>query len=1670
VGFDDFLDDLGAKVKWGAEHFSAPGIIYNSWFKNDQGKFTVNSPVEAYGRATTPGANPVQEQALSKVRWVYNNAISQPLATTMLVGKQPWSKQFDADTWSKSWHAANHISPGQAIFLMSPQEADEAVNSPLTYMRPPDAYLPPGFKDLAPDEQQRILKDAGMPAVGNAYIEKKRGSGWYSFGSGSVDFATVMFADPLVIAGRGISAARTNASTFTRPKGGWSEQNIDEVLAQSRITKLMEGVWANRSNPQLINNTVLAQRSGMGPRFGSIASRLQDPEELHLFIRTGMGDARAMRELRLRNADIDARMENINSRVAALDLMRSNWAHNPGASAMIDAEMGRLGKQYSNDALAAQRYNDILDNAYLLDQLHASRWTRSARKFNESPDISRARGKTREQNVYTTGAARTTDPMTGAVQTSRLWGAGDYFTRGPLHLVRMLQNVHPNGYMNIDRIDDESIRELRSHLARIPGIKETTRNGIVNDYLKTTTETQRKDLLEEVGRMGAAKIAVRHGLTPEEGEAIWAKQETLKLGEIDNMRKYSAGRRSPEEVATMREQAGLPQVPYGTDPLGYIDTFLDVSGAVKVSPFTATRLMNGHTFQDLDALNKVLSRGGAEHIKTLRETVGSARDTVEAASDRLTYLWKFTTLFRAGYIPRTLGDDIASQWAALGSAALAVRIGRGVKNMVSNASMRMIRPALAARESMATFGADYAANEMKLLKPQIRDLEQKLAVHEAGLDTELRQAFRRHQAAQGKLTAEMAQPTPSTTQGAQKRAALQTFARQREQQLRQAEMRLAAGAPAGKKIALKNLKDQHDYLQRSHDFQRQAAADLAEQQKRVVQGTQSVKLDDRVIAPAAFEGKEGQYLMKLSSADDSIGYLLNTNKQIMQGNAARSFDHGAKPVSAAQDAPAHLSAWAHAINNVIMQDPLSKMAVKGATVEEMTNWLTKTPMGIAYRKRLPKMIQTEDFAQSAKFEVDQYMHSPELRMKALEGEVSEAWLAKAFPKVVDRPDVHIGQVGLTQLHHMNTVDRMVQGFYKVFASMPATRMSRHPLFNQLYEGHLKKITRQSGRQGAPARGMDVEDLEAAAHAARQLALRDMRKLVFDISHRSDAAAAMRFVSPFFSATAESFQRWGRVIADRPQVAGYMGTWYNAPLYSGNVQDTQGNDVDQYGYSYVPIYPLGPDGNIDYSQKPTIEKRMVPKAERYIVTRVPKWVADSPVGVFMNIRQADGKFMASQNSINMITQGDPFFNPGVGPVVQVPVNEFVRDKPRLSELARNVGILPYGAQGAGEGPVRRIFDVVAPAQIKNLLTAYDTSDTRYQQVKMQITQQEIFKFQERHEGRPPTKAEQAAMAQSIADKTKHYWQFSALSSFVQPFATQRKDPYQFYRDQYLALRRQNPITADDEYLTRYGESHFVFAQEITNSMGVPPTKRAVELQQKYAKEIATNPELAALIIGPEGNGPFSPDSYTYQLNNPLVPGSPEMMRSKMTADEAMLENQRRLGWAKYTAVMNGLRGNLHASGFNSFSDKGAEQFALQKKAYTAIYAEPLLPNGEVNPTYNEEWSKDFFTQDQRKYERLIPGLTQVAYSDQANNPIRTDLRSLQMYLGARKAIMQQMATLQAGGLPHTLTAGANATLRRAWVGFVDGLIESDTRFGDLYHRYLSRDLGVDAEEEAQTSEG
>src|SRR5439155_2838931 len=324
------------------------------------------------------------------------------------------------------------------------------------------------------------------------------------------------------------------------------------------------------------------------------------------------------------------------------------------------------------------------------------------------------------------------------------------------------------------------------------------------------------------------------------------------------------------------------------------------------------------------------------------------------------------------------------------------------------------------------------------------------------------------------------------------------------------EQRLNSHSPT-RRARLAQLDDQLDELNSHRDLQ-MTAADAAKEARRrgfrqTSQLNQGVEVAPGVVLPPSLGGEQGEYYMKLISSDDSLRTLLMRNKQMIHSNLQKSANTtAAAAISYPGTEKVVVESWHKAINHQIMQDPFAIQAVKGASANQMAEWLRRTPAGRAYRKRLRiKYDKTERIAQSIWQEVDEYMpRESGIREAALNGEADTDYLTE-LAKTGQYPQyVHNSQLGEALAgsnHAARAMDNVIDWWYKWAASIPADRMSRHPLFNQLYEGHARSLASQEMKQGV---NITQADADRIAETARRLALKDTRKLVFDIAHRTDA--------------------------------------------------------------------------------------------------------------------------------------------------------------------------------------------------------------------------------------------------------------------------------------------------------------------------------------------------------------------------------------------------------------------------------------------------------------------------------------------------------------------------------------------------------------------------------------
>lgn len=152
-----------------------------------------------------------------------------------------------------------------------------------------------------------------------------------------------------------------------------------------------------------------------------------------------------------------------------------------------------------------------------------------------------------------------------------------------------------------------------------------------------------------------------------------------------------------------------------------------------------------------------------------------------------------------------------------------------------------------------------------------------------------------------------------------------------------------------------------------------------------------------------------------------------------------------------------------------------------------------------------------------------------------------------------------------------------------------------------------------------------------ARQSREYALTETRKVLFDVASRSNAAETMRFMAPFFSAWQETLTTWAGLSRENPAILARAGILWSSPNRAGLIYDRDTGEK------------VGPDAGIDDKQQ--------------FMFQLPEWMPGP-----LESRKAS----IPKGALNLALQGDPWYLPGAGPVVQVPVNKIVSNNPQLSE--------------------------------------------------------------------------------------------------------------------------------------------------------------------------------------------------------------------------------------------------------------------------------------------------------------------------------------------------------------------------------------------------------------------
>ena len=681
--------------------------------------------------------------------------------------------------------------------------------------------------------------------------------------------------------------------------------------------------------------------------------------------------------------------------------------------------------------------------------------------------------------------------------------------------------------------------------------------------------------------------------------------------------------------------------------------------------------------------------------------------------------------------------------------------------------------------------------------------------------------------------------------------------------------------------------------------------------------------------------------------------------------------------------------WENAVNRQIAGDELWRQFVEGKTLDEARTWLDTTAEGRKYRRRLRHWKGREDdwldFMQQT---VDEYLPTDELRTLALEGKATVADLERAIPDAAGRPVVHGAALadvsGKTRF--AQAVGNLRDRTMKALGTTPTDILSRNNYFDYVYTQEVSRLI-----DIAVDQGMDLtpEVIRQFEKQARNHALGKSKALLYDMADESELSHMLRFISPFYSAWQEVLTRWTGIAIENPAFVARLHEVWRSPERMGIVTDENGNQINEDGTATVILTGEKVEAGRDrfVNMKLLASDNVVGKALFNDLTRsIP------------GVRQAENARF-SKKGANLIAQGAP----GVGPVVQIPVNEIAKGRPEIEDSVR--WALPFGA-------TQSTLAMLMPATARRAQTLMSGEEDRLyrnQLMRIYFDMQVDYNLGKRAE--PPTYAE-------AERKTKDFWRMRTVASFVSPVAPSFQSPYQLYIDAYRALKEKDPQTADEKFLAQFGEEYFPLTQSLSRSVdGIPPTLEGAAARKKYQDLIEKHPDLGGLIVGAEGTGEFSSAVYQSQLQNQVAPGSEAKQREAFSFEEAQAKPQERLGWMEFSKAMALIDAERMNRGLPNLQVRAARDLADLKR-------------------------------------NVIEGLREIAADDRLAG--RDEIRGLRDYLEARDIILAELAARKAAGGASTLGSAGNQDLAGLWANITAQLVDENDLFSQLYYRYLERD--------------
>lgn len=687
------------------------------------------------------------------------------------------------------------------------------------------------------------------------------------------------------------------------------------------------------------------------------------------------------------------------------------------------------------------------------------------------------------------------------------------------------------------------------------------------------------------------------------------------------------------------------------------------------------------------------------------------------------------------------------------------------------------------------------------------------------------------------------------------------------------------------------------------------------------------------------------------------------------------------------------SSWQRAVQQ-IRGSATARQALVDGDVERLRDWVNSTPEGRAeWLEFIEQESSQEEWLAKVIQHVNHYLPTQSLRESSMDSakKFFESPEGREFAMPVHGASYSPLERKAWAARH----EKIRKHWYKIASDIPETIMGRVPLYVSSYKANMREAIEQLGEEG-----VDLVGLDAIRRTADAKARQEVSRILYDASHASNASHSLRFVMPFFTAWEDTMRKWGRLIAEDPSLGRRLTQIYDSPNDYGMVVDSEGNRVDAEGRTW----------DVQTGKRIT-DKNYRGEGEYFLL---PKQLGFLTPGGSSGLR-------IRKDSFNAIFQGEPWWLPGWGPLVQVPANKIVLEAfPAEAEDPLMRWFVPTGTTTDSPGTQ------FLPAWIKQARNAFGGTED-YANVYALLAAQETVKYNLGERKDKPKPSE-------LARKTRQWFILRAATDNLSPVKVTPTPKLQFYVDKAHEYRNKYGVSWQEKYYEDFPQYFEMSISLSANETGIQATEQAWDATQKWRAPISRNPKLGWFFVGADNLGTFNSGVYDWQ--SATEAGMGKKFRGKKDPNQALHDIEVERGWIQWNKFKTAVDLELERRGLNSLQSSGAEDLNTVTKAYRARL-------GAENSAWLSEWG-----QRGNQLQNLVT-VAQTEWSKSSDLKNRPDMQALRSYLEARKAVKAVLKSRDS-------SLESDDQIRAVWEAYTASLVRSNVGFEQMWNRVLEND--------------